>query len=340
MPQHEWGHNLLSRQAYCLDCCLSLKSVRQMKSPNCSWGFVILPTMFGQMVTTCRHCGGFPSLYWQWIMHQVVSQHDYKTDSPHGNAGECSLWMGSQCFLESASCFRSDQPCWYLYKGDARWGPFWRLRDSFMCPLSDFLQQSLLDVHLLYQHNAPLPLQVIPSAASSAASFTRGSYLMALFSSSLSGTMTAISHLSSADRHIFRLLHRVVPSVLIWHWWMNPDYPKQVSVLAPFWLETVFCFGMAGTETVFCFGDFETAFCFGTSQNRFLFWRPCGPKQFSVLVWQAQKQFSVSAILKQLSVLAISTLVGSSFWLFVLDARMGGVPPVCPWSASCSLKIL
>jgi hypothetical protein len=111
---------------------------------------------------------------------------------------------------------------------------------------------------------------------------------------------------------------------------MNPDYPKQVSVLAPFWLETVFCFGMAGTETVFCFGDFETAFCFGTSQNRFLFWRPCGPKQFSVLVWQAQKQFSVSAILKQLSVLAISTLVGSSFWLFVLDARMGGVPPVCP----------
>ena len=28
---------------------------------------------------------------------------------------------------------------------------FWRLRDSFMCPLSDFLQQSLLDVHLLPQ---------------------------------------------------------------------------------------------------------------------------------------------------------------------------------------------
>jgi hypothetical protein len=72
-----------------------------------------------------------------------------------------------------------------------------------MCPLSDFLQQSLLDVHLSHQYNAPLPPQVIPLAASSAASFTRGSYLMALFLSSLSGTLTAISQLSSASRHIF-----------------------------------------------------------------------------------------------------------------------------------------
>jgi hypothetical protein len=82
-----------------------------------------------------------------------------------------------------------------------------------MCPLSDFLQQSLLDVHLLCQHNAPLPLQVIPSAASSAASFTRGSYLMALFLSPFSGTLTPISYLSSAGRHIFQSLHWVVPSV-------------------------------------------------------------------------------------------------------------------------------
>jgi hypothetical protein len=52
---------------------------------------------------------------------------------------------------------------------------FWCLQDSFMCPLSDFLQQSLLDVHLLHQHNTPLPLQVLPLATSSAASFTRGS---------------------------------------------------------------------------------------------------------------------------------------------------------------------
>jgi hypothetical protein len=74
-----------------------------------------------------------------------------------------------------------------------------------MCPLSDFLQQSLLDAHLSHQHDVPLPLQVIPSTASSAASFTKGSYLMALFSSPLSGTLTltAITHLSSAGHHIF-----------------------------------------------------------------------------------------------------------------------------------------
>jgi hypothetical protein len=35
------------------------------------------------------------------------------------------------------------------------------------------------------------------------------------------------------------------------------------------------------------------------------FWRPCSRKQFYVLAWQAQKQFSVLAILKQLSVLAL-----------------------------------
>jgi hypothetical protein len=94
---------------------------------------------------------------------------------------------------------------------------FRRLRDSFMCPLSLFLQQSLLDVHLSRQQDLPLsqPLQLVPSAAPLSASSTRGSYLSALISSPLSGTLTAISHLSSAGRHIFRSLHRVVPSVLI-----------------------------------------------------------------------------------------------------------------------------
>jgi hypothetical protein len=84
-----------------------------------------------------------------------------------------------------------------------------------MCPLSDFLQQSLLDVHLLHQHDVPLPLQVIPLASSLAVSFTRGFYLMALFLLPLSRTLTAISHLSSTGRHIFQSLHRVVPLVLI-----------------------------------------------------------------------------------------------------------------------------
>ena len=86
-----------------------------------------------------------------------------------------------------------------------------------MCPLSIFLQRSLLDVHLSCQQDLPhsQPLQLVPSAAPSAASFTRGSYLSALLLAPLSGTLTAISHLSSASRHIFRSLHRVVPLVLI-----------------------------------------------------------------------------------------------------------------------------
>jgi hypothetical protein len=92
---------------------------------------------------------------------------------------------------------------------------FQHLLDSFMCPLSDFLQQSLLDVHLLRQHDERQPLQLTPLVASLSASFTRGSYLMVLFLSPLSGTLSAISHLPSAGRQIFRLLHRVVPSVLI-----------------------------------------------------------------------------------------------------------------------------
>ena len=94
---------------------------------------------------------------------------------------------------------------------------FLRFCDSFICPLSEFLQQSLLDAHLSRQQDVPRPrpLQLLPSAAPSSASYTRGSYLLALISSPLSGTLTAISHLSSAGRHIFRSLHRVVPSVLI-----------------------------------------------------------------------------------------------------------------------------
>jgi len=84
-----------------------------------------------------------------------------------------------------------------------------------MCLLSDFLQQSLLDVHLLRQHDERQPLQLTPLAASMSASFTRGSYLMALFSLPLSGTLSAISHLSSDGHQIFRSLHWVVPLVLI-----------------------------------------------------------------------------------------------------------------------------
>ncbi len=92
---------------------------------------------------------------------------------------------------------------------------FWRLQDSFMCPLFNFLQQSLFDVHLSRQQAKPHLQQVLPSAASSCAFTSKGPFLLALCSSLLSQTLETISHLSSAGRHIIRSLHPVVPSVLI-----------------------------------------------------------------------------------------------------------------------------
>ncbi len=84
-----------------------------------------------------------------------------------------------------------------------------------MCPLADFLQQSLLDVHLSRQQAEPHLRQVLPSASSLGAFTSKGLFLSALCSSPLSRTLEAISHLSSAGRHIIRSLHPVVPSVLI-----------------------------------------------------------------------------------------------------------------------------
>jgi hypothetical protein len=59
-------------------------------------------------------------------------------------------------------------------------------QNSFMCPLSDFLQQSLLDVHLSRQQAEPHLRQVIPFTASLCAFTSRGLYLLALCSSPLS----------------------------------------------------------------------------------------------------------------------------------------------------------
>jgi hypothetical protein len=55
-----------------------------------------------------------------------------------------------------------------------------------------------------------------------------------------------------------------------------------------------------------------------TSQNRFPCWRPCGRKQFSILAWQAWKQFSVLAILAGVVMLATKTvfLFGTSETVF------------------------
>ncbi len=103
-----------------------------------------------------------------------------------------------------------------IFTKEMRDGAHFRcLQDSFMCPLSEFLQQSLLDVHLSRKHDEPRPLQLLPSAAPLSASHTGGFYLLALLSLPLAGTLTAISHLSSAGRHIFCSLHHVVPTVLI-----------------------------------------------------------------------------------------------------------------------------
>ena len=92
---------------------------------------------------------------------------------------------------------------------------FWRLQDSFMCPLSDFLQQSLFGIHLSRQQAEPHIRQVLPSVASSCVFTSRGLFLSALCSSLLSQTLEAISHLSSAGRHIIWSLHPVVPSIPI-----------------------------------------------------------------------------------------------------------------------------
>jgi len=56
-------------------------------------------------------------------------------------------------------------------------GDFRHLRDPFMCRLSDFLQQSLVDVHLSRQQDEPVLHQIMPSAASSSSSVMTGSYL-------------------------------------------------------------------------------------------------------------------------------------------------------------------
>jgi hypothetical protein len=56
-----------------------------------------------------------------------------------------------------------------------------------MCRLSDFLQQSYLEVHLSRQQDEPVLHQVMPSATLSASGVMRGHYLSALCSLPLLG---------------------------------------------------------------------------------------------------------------------------------------------------------
>ncbi len=93
---------------------------------------------------------------------------------------------------------------------------FRRLRDSFMCRLSDFLQQSLLAIHHQSQSTSPMTLwQVVPLAASLKAFHAQNCYFTALCSVPICRTISAISHLSSAGRQLIRCLHHIVLSGLL-----------------------------------------------------------------------------------------------------------------------------
>jgi hypothetical protein len=89
---------------------------------------------------------------------------------------------------------------------------FRRLRDSFMCQLSNFLHQLLLVVHHSHSNPRPAPHLVVPSAASSTTFFTQNSYFAVLCSFPSRWTLSAISHLSSAGCHLLQRLHHIVPS--------------------------------------------------------------------------------------------------------------------------------
>jgi len=95
---------------------------------------------------------------------------------------------------------------------------FRRLQDSFMCCLSDFLQQSLL--LLVIHHKSQLTShtnhrQVVPSAASSYTIPAQNSYFKALCSIPLCRTFSTISHLLSTGRQLIRRLHHIVLSGLL-----------------------------------------------------------------------------------------------------------------------------
>jgi hypothetical protein len=79
---------------------------------------------------------------------------------------------------------------------------FWRLQDSFMCRLSNFLWQSILVIHHSQSTSHMAPRQVVPLAASSMTVSAQNSYFAALCSFPLCRTLSAISHLSSADCHL------------------------------------------------------------------------------------------------------------------------------------------
>ncbi len=90
---------------------------------------------------------------------------------------------------------------------------FRQLWDSFMCHLSDFIQQSILVIHHQSQSTSHMTLRWgVPSAALSKAVVAQKSYFAALCSIPICRTFSTISHLSSAGHQLIRKLHHIVPS--------------------------------------------------------------------------------------------------------------------------------
>ncbi len=90
---------------------------------------------------------------------------------------------------------------------------FRRLRDSFMCCLSDFIQQSILVIHHQSQSTSHMTLcWGVPSAASSKTVVAQKSYFAALCSIPICQTFSTISHLSSAGRQLIQKLHHIILS--------------------------------------------------------------------------------------------------------------------------------
>jgi hypothetical protein len=89
---------------------------------------------------------------------------------------------------------------------------FRRLRDSFMIRLSDFVNDSLLDLHHACQHS---PNNVTPAAAIVRVASWSTSYMAALASTSFCHTLSNVSHLCGAGRSLFWRHHHLIPSGLL-----------------------------------------------------------------------------------------------------------------------------
>jgi hypothetical protein len=85
------------------------------------------------------------------------------------------------------------------------------LRDSFITCLSDFMNDSLL--HLRHAHQQSP--QVTPAAALVSIASGCTSYMAALTSNSFCRTLSNVSNLCSAGRHLFWRHHHLVPSGLL-----------------------------------------------------------------------------------------------------------------------------